>query len=1131
MQRLSSPIEMLAAHYPIVVIGSGYGGSIAASRLARAGQKVCLLERGHEWIPGEYPDTQLAGMREVQMDLPQGHVGTRTGLYDFRVNDDINVFLGCGLGGTSLVNANVSIPAEQRVFEDPRWPLPLRNDYHTALADGFARAKEMLKPQPYPATAPPLAKLAALESSGAHLGAAGTRAPINVTFAEGVNDAGVMQHACNGCGDCVTGCNVGAKNTTLMNYLPDARNFGAEIFTRVAVRYLSREAGQWVVHCQLLELGQEDFNAPLTTVRADLVIVAAGTLGSTEILLRSRENGLPLSSQLGKRFTGNGDVLAFAYNNDVEINGVGFGAQSPDGRQPVGPCITGIIDMRNQPGLDDGMVIEEGAMPGALAAIYPGAFAGAASLFGKDTDSGVWDMVREQQRELASLVGGAYRGAVRNTQTFLVMTHDDAAGSMRLQDDRLRIEWPGVGDQPIFDKVNQNLYKAAEATGGTFVPNPIWSNFLKHQLVTVHPLGGCVLADSAEDGVVNHKSQVFDSGSGGSAYDSLYICDGAVIPRSLGVNPLLTISALAERACALIAQDRGWTIDYSLPSRPPAPPAQPRMGLRFTEKMQGFFSTTNTADYAAAEDRGRQDNSRLEFILTIASDDLDTMLSDAAHQARMIGSVIAPALSADPLAATDGEFHLFIEDPGVPDTRKMTYRMKLTARDGAEYLFEGHKIIHDRPERADTWEDTTTLYATVSRADGTQVVGRGILRIAPADLLTQLGTMQVTNAPDAAARVTALAKFGRFFAGVLFNTYGGLAAPQDSFDPSRPPRLKRSLRLPVPETHFVSTQDKVTLRLTRFRGGAKGPVMLVHGLGVSSLIFTIDTIETNLTEFLVAHGYDVWCLDFRASTQLPSSKSLFSADDVARFDFPAAVEKIRALTQAPDVQAVVHCFGSTTFFMSMLAGLKGIRSFVCSQIALHVETPAITKLKAGLHLPEFLQRLGVDSLSAYVDANADWGDRLLDLALRAYPIPFEEWCKNPVCRRIAFLYAPLYEHDQLNDATHNAMHEMFGAANVRAFEHLGKLVKARKLVNFAGDDVYLPNLKNLDLPVTFIHGAENACFAPLSTQLTFDLLVNNFNPSQYRRHVIPDYGHIDCIFGKDASRDVFPYILQHLERY
>src|SRR6187200_1625873 len=120
---------------------------------------------------------------------------------------------------------------------------------------------------------------------------------------------------------------------------------------------------------------------------------------------------------------------------------------------------------------------------------------------------------------------------------------------------------------------------------------------------------------------------------------------------------------------------------------------------------------------------------------------------------------------------------------------------------------------------------------------------------------------------------------------------------------------------------------------------------MTHGLGVSSAIFTIDTIETNLLEYLFAWGYDVWLLDYRASIELPSSRAQFTADDVATRDYPAAVEKVRALTGADSVQVVAHCFGATTFSCAMLAGLQGVRSAVISQISTDVIVPSGARLK------------------------------------------------------------------------------------------------------------------------------------------------------------------------------------------
>ncbi|HXM43118.1 MAG TPA: alpha/beta fold hydrolase [Bryobacteraceae bacterium] len=1130
MPRISLPIEQIQDRYTVVVIGSGYGGGIAASRMARAGQKVCVLERGKERQPGEYPNTPEAAADELQADTPEAHIGSVTGMFDLRVNEDINVVLGCGLGGTSLINANVGLRAEPRVFQDPAWPAAFRND--TALLEEcYRHAEEVLQPQPVPASYDPLPKMEALQRSAQSMGAKWYRTPIYVTFQDpkdGLNPFGVPQQACIGCGDCVSGCNFHAKNTTLMNYLPDAVNFGAEIFTEVSVRYLERSGDGWLVHFQPLGVGREKFGAPDLFVAADIVILGAGALGSTEILLRSAQQGLPLSPIAGQRFTGNGDVLGFGYNTDTPINGVGFGSHNPQGRPKVGPCITSVIDLREQPELNQGMVIEEGSIPGAIGDLLPAALE-AADILGGNKPKTLYENLSMKKRELESLIGGPYVGAIHNTQTYLIMTHDNGKGRMYLEKDRLRISWPGVGSEPIFTEANNNLVKATEPLGGVYAPNPTWHSLQSKSLVSVHPLGGCVMGEDAAGGVVNHKGQVFAGATGDAVYPNLYVDDGAVLPRPLGVNPSLTISAVAERTCALIARDRGWTIDYTLGSQPRRPAAPVTAGIEFTETMKGFWEK-GAADYAAGEQQGKGVLNALQFTLTIRGDDVNRMLAEPGHEARMAGTVLAPRLSAKPLTVNDGVFQLFVVDPDNVETRNMRYRMTLISEEGKRWYFDGFKVIHQGPVTA-IWPDTSTLYITLRENDETgPVAGLGILHIEPSDFVKQMTTMQVTNAASVAERLKTLAAFGGFFAGTLFETYGGIFARSTAFNPDAPPRKRRALRVGAPVVYPFPAKDGVPLRLTRYQGGSKGPVILSHGLGVSSLIFSLDTIDTNMLEYLYAHEYDVWLLDYRDSIALPSDAAQQSSgDDVALNDYPAAVDFVRKITGAPDVQMVVHCWGSTTFFMAMLAGLQGVRSVVCSQIATHIVAPTATHLKTGLHVPSFLDALGIRSLSAFASTKESLIEKVYDGALRLYPTQARERCRNLTCHRITFMYAPLYDHAQLNESTHETLYETFGVANMKAFEHLALLTNKGHLLNFAGEDVYLPHLDRLALPITFIHGADNECFEPASTQITYDLLRKTNGTSFYDRHVVAGYGHIDCIFGKNASVDIFPIVLNALD--
>lgn len=784
MSLLSSPLSELKPHYDVVIVGSGYGGSISAARLARAtkadGSKVsvCLLERGKEIPIGRFPDKIHDATHEFQVDGELGHVGSKTGLYDMRQNDNINVFQGCGLGGTSLVNANVSLKAEDWVWDDEAWPQAIRDDRAGGVDAGYRRAEEMLKPTPYPNN-PPIPKNEMHKKSAEGMGKADCfyNPPINVTFETHLNHVGVEQEACNGCGDCVSGCNVGSKNTLMRNYLPDAKNWGAEIFCGVQVRRVDKAEDKTFVYYQPLEAERDKFSGPEMFVSADIVIVSAGTLGTAEIILRSKAQGLNCSDEVGNRFTGNGDVLGFGYNTDHRIHGIGMGDRKVDPEDPVGPCITSVIDLRKSyEDPEDGFVIEEGSIPGALAPILAAALGTASDLAGKDTDEGIWDGLKETARKWKSLgPGGAYRGAIDNTQTYLIMSHDDGKGKLKLEDDRVRIDWPDLGRQKVFKRTNDALHDATKALGGTYTPSPTFTKLFGYELVTVHPLGGCCMAENGGTGVVNHKGQVF-SDSGEEVYENIYISDGSVIPRPVGVNPLFTISAVSERNVYLLANDRGWSIDESWRDGKAEYDGSwepdDKLTVQFTERMAGHCSTEVLDDYEAANKDGKAKNQECSFILTIHSDDLERMINDKAHEATMIGTVECPILSDQALTVSNGHFNLFSRDEEDETLKRMQYRFNLTSVEGKQYYFDGFKLIKD-DKGPELWDDTTTLYITIHEGedDTGPVAAKGMLFIAVKDFIVQMTTMEAFDS-EGKKSIKGSIDFGKFFAGELWDTYG-----------------------------------------------------------------------------------------------------------------------------------------------------------------------------------------------------------------------------------------------------------------------------------------------------------------------------------------------------------------------
>ena len=301
--------------------------------------------------------------------------------------------------------------------------------------------------------------------------------------------------------------------------------------------------------------------------------------------------------------------------------------------------------------------------------------------------------------------------------------------------------------------------------------------------------------------------------------------------------------------------------------RTPMPNA--RLAFNLLNGWPGYISTRILDSYEAAGEAGKSDNDAFSFTATIIVDDVDRFVQNPAHHGRIVGSVDCPSLSPELLLISNGQFNLLHVDQDAVETRRFDYRMTLTDKDERSYTFAGHKVVR-QDQGLDIWSDTTRLNVTLrdgAHGDG-PVRAKGLLTIAPTDFLRQLRTIKGIDGKNALSRMHAVSKFSSLFAGNLFDVYGGVFVPPERFDAFLP-RKKRELRVPVPDVIPVKTSDGKNLRLTRYKGGDKGPLLFTHGLGVSSKIFSIDTIETNLLEYMVAAGYDCWLYDFRASTDLP----------------------------------------------------------------------------------------------------------------------------------------------------------------------------------------------------------------------------------------------------------------------
>jgi cholesterol oxidase len=596
-QMLSKDWGRRRQRYDFVVVGSGYGGAISAARISGEVSKptVCLLERGREWIPGEFPSR----LNEI-LAAARNPLLNPLGLYEFLAFPDISILKGSGLGGTSLINANVAIVPDAEVFAQASWP---RTITLQELLPHYDRARQMLAARPHPRSNPDspdcLKKVGALDKRARETGRRAFGLDLAVNFdIDGLNPHGRLQTPCIDCGDCVTGCNTGAKNTLYMNYLPAAHRNGTDIFTRMQVDWLERlPGGGWRVHGKrFLQLGApEKF-----TLDAGNVILSAGSLGTVEILLKSETHGLSVSPKLGTQFSGNGDFFALAYNTDHQINTLGFGANPShpwrtQGNAP-GPSIVGCIRYDSSLPLDQRIAVEDFSFPSAYVGSAMLAFGSVAALGGaEDMDAG--DEQEEAERRRRDNAFDVYNehNALNHTLLYLIMGRDDARGTLHLksdfleQDEHVAVDWDDVGRQPVFTLINEEIRRHARSLGGSFMTNPLWNFVSRRNLITAHPIGGCPLGEDYMQGAADEFGRVF--AGDGSIHPGLFVADGSLVPSALGVNPFLTISALSERIADRLVRSIGGEAYPERPVRAAVPGLDPVEVSRYKEAdLERIFS-------------------------------------------------------------------------------------------------------------------------------------------------------------------------------------------------------------------------------------------------------------------------------------------------------------------------------------------------------------------------------------------------------------------------------------------------------------------------------------------------------------------------------------------------------------